>query len=382
MLISKQLFHGLIAFTIFFPYIPSLFIGLDVQPFLVFSATIFIILLSLSTNYLSHKELEINYSIVLTIAFIITWTSICLFINLNLGPYLSRFLAVIIFFMYVLIGAMEINFMNRRMVVSFLLIYLFFTIIYFLTGGALEEILIRSRSSNQFESAILSGRGSSALSPEPSFFAHQVFIIFIFSKIFLWERISALQKNLIYYLSIFLLGTSFSVTGFIYIIIASFTFFKPKDLTLIIIILGLMSLILFPRVEFLNIRVFIFAMEVFQSISSGSIQLGDISFLVRIESFLSYIEEFKKFPIFGNGFRAYLGGGLISIVAELGIVGLIFLIGLMALILTSSLNLQDRLGVLGWLMINTISGSIANPGIGIFIGMLWAKSLKQRSKYA
>lgn len=374
MIVSKNYFLLFIALTIFFPYIPAVIGGLDVQPLLIFSSSFFLLLLLLSSNKM-HQEFLINKAIFITTFFIIIWTTLTFFINNSSDSNFSRFLGTIIFFIYVLIGSLKINFLNRFASIFFLGIYAVFTIIYFYTDGFVESILIKSRDANQFTSALSSGRGSSALSPEPSFFANQVFMIYLFTKIFLWSKTDTLQKWLTFLLSSSLLILSLSVTGFIYFLIILFTFLRTSHFFLLCFISFFLILIFLEKLLLLDVRFIFFLQTAYESFTSGSLTLQDTSFLVRLNSFFAYLDQFFIHPFLGNGFKLYAGGGLISLAAELGIIGLTFLFGILTLPFISNLRVSDSIGVFLWLLINTISGSIANPGLGIFIGMLWSRFL-------
>lgn len=374
MIVSKNYFLLLIALTIIFPYIPAVIGSLDVQPLLIFSSSFLLLLLLLSSNKI-HQELLINKAICITTIFLIIWTVLTFFINNSPDSNFSRFLGTIIFFIYVLIGSLKINFLNRFTSIFFLGIYAVFTIIYFYTDGFIESILIKSRDANQFTSALSSGRGSSALSPEPSFFANQVFMIYLFTKIFFWREVETQQKWLIFFISSSLLILSLSVTGFIYFLIVLFTFLRTSHFFLLCSSSLFLILIFSEKLFLLDIRVIFFLQTAYESLSSGSLTLQDTSFLVRLNSFFAYLDQFMAHPFLGNGFILYGGGGLISLAAELGIIGLFFIFGILTMPFISNLRVSDSIGVFLWLLMNTISGSIANPGLGIFIGMLWRRFL-------
>jgi len=246
-----------------------------------------------------------------------------------------------------------------------LYLYVVFTVIFFLTGGMIEERLIQSREMDFSELANI-GRGASTLSPEPSFFAFQIFSLFIVANLILWDVASDAQKQRIQKLTIGLLLSSFGGFGAIYTLLIIGTF-KVRYVIAVALAGIAVVVVYFDSVEQYGTRLFVL-LQLF--LRDGSSILEDASVASRLTSFLQYLEIFLENPVFGDGFSHIGGGGFVSLIASMGIswVVVLILVGKMIIDLKAPKRIKNCL--IAWFILQFLSGPLGIPFVGVTLGLL------------
>lgn len=350
-------------FIIAIPFIPQLLPGSDNQPTFSFFAFIFLVL---SSKSFSKKGLIIVT--LLVFAFIIAYFYSNLFLGINFQS--ARVFAFIQFLLAIQLGSSKYFYLPEKWFYYFIRIYAFFTIIYFITGGYIEDRFILSRLSSS-EDLILSGRGARTLSPEPAIMSIQLLNIFVLHNLFYKKY----RLNLISFvlLIISLLG-SLSGYGFSIALLILF-FFNPIIFLIIAFISSFSIYILSSSLNLGNSRIAI----LLSNLNEDGIRffLNDASFLTRLTSFQEYTDSFiKTFP-FGDAFTIVNGGGFVSIISALGIFGFIFFLIYFILITLPKYDIKLKILLLSWTMIHFLSGSFGVPLVGIIIG----KFINDKIKY-
>jgi hypothetical protein len=102
---------------------------------------------------------------------------------------------------------------------------------------------------------------------------------------------------------------------------------------------------------------------------------ADSSFSSRFASFFSYINTIKSNVILGDGFTVNQGGGYISIVSSIGIIGVLFFIYLLGKLYQKRIHWKLKFLIYFWFLINLFSGPIGIPTLGFIIGLILRKQL-------
>ncbi len=367
----SKIFSSIIWFVIGFPYIPTLVAGTDNQP--TFTLIFFCMMFFAFKNPKALHLNFINKYVVSTIVILFSTLLIGILYNFILfekPPFLNRLFSFVQFLVAMLFGATTIFTLPRSWLKNVLWIYLIFTVVYFLTGGLVEEFLIRSRVEGVSELLANSGRGARTLSPEPSLMAlHILNIILLFCITHLDYEMD--YKNLI--LAIITLASSFSGYGF-FIGFSLILIFYPRFFIGISIVSILILAPFLSKIELNGIRI----LMILDGLRENNINFlfQDESFNSRINSFLEYRNSFiETFPI-GDSFTVFSGGGIISIISALGLIGFLFFLGILFLLLKSNYSTTLKLLFLLWLMIYFISGSFGVPLFGLILGAFIANSFK------
>jgi len=159
---------------------------------------------------------------------IVAFLSVCLnTIILNKAVVFSRLASFVQFLMaltFAYLGSMKYF---AKYIGGVFWAYLIFTVVYFLSNGLVETILIKSRDSGTSSILALTGRGARTLSPEPSFFANQLFNLMLITLLIIERDLAVIKSNikiLWFILTICLLCT-LSGYGFLIVFFISLVFY-------------------------------------------------------------------------------------------------------------------------------------------------------------
>lgn len=373
--ILNNLFYYLFIYLIAFPFIPQLIKSTDTQPNLII---FFILFILFGTIFRTYKlNLKINKNIYWYLFFILLVFTI-LIINVffySKFPNINRYFSFIQFMIAVFCGLfMKID-VPENWLTKILIIYLIFTIIYFLTNGYLENFLISSREMNSTDLAKL-GRGARTLSPEPSFFALHLFNLYIINKLqYNGLKDSSDFKN--YLLISIMLILSLSGYGMLIFMIISFFEFPKKITFFIILLFAFTSLFINQIQNFENLRAFGLLIKILTDNPLLILQT-DSSISTRFSSFNIYVHSIQDNIIFGDNFTLSEGGGIISLISGLGIVGFIFSILLIFKIFKNYKNPLFLFLFVTWFVLNLISGPVGIPTFGVIIGLFLTNNIQHR----
>jgi hypothetical protein len=350
-------------FVLAIPFVPQFISNTDNQPTFTILALFFFIL-----SYKKFSKKALLFSLFSFLAFTIAFIFSILIKNSDFQT--SRFLSFFQFIIAINLGASSAFTIPKNWFKYSIYVYVIFTLIYFLTGGIIENTLILSREITTQE-LLLSGRGARTLSPEPAIMSIQILNIFVLWTLFY----SSIKPNFKSYLGLFfLLIGSLSGYGFV-IAIVILLIYNP----LIIISIFLLFILIFYQCT-LNID--------FQSTRIGNIlnNLGengtqffviDQSFLSRLDSFNDYNLSFiKTFP-YGDAFTIMNGGGFISIISALGLLGMFLFLYLLITIIISNYKFNFKVLFIFWFFLYFFTGSFGLPIIGVILG----KHLQSFLKY-
>jgi hypothetical protein len=365
----------LLMLVVLFPFVPSIIPATDTQPtFLVLLAVSLVLAAMSSTIGLATYRVSLAGAAgVLLVAAILYG---CLIVANSVQPdatSLSRFASFLQF-----AGAVWWAYSSRlewtkRVILAALLAYAILTVVYFATGGLLEDLLIRSRTE---DAAFLfaTGRGARTLAPEPSFFALQIFNIFVLARLLrLPERMSRLERSAFVALTVGCLASSLSAYGGVIAIVVLGVSYPRTFAVAALASISAVGLLYSHFEEWQSVRVIRILLLVFQSGGSvAALITSDASFSSRVGSFSEYVRAFREHPIIGNALSLNQGGGFISLIAGFGMAGAIFFLVLVARIALGRRSLSTRVLLLVWFVINFISGPIGVPILGVIIGRIFA----------
>ncbi|MEE1884716.1 hypothetical protein [Pedobacter flavus] len=366
-------------FTIFFPFIPSIIPGTDTQPtfFLLFNCSMIYLLV----NYqYQSRYFELNYNKIGAISalFGLILMSVILAKLFIASPTLwARIISFLQFSFALFFAYNSAYFFKIESLKKVFWVFAIFSVIYFLTHGLVERILISSRT-DSFEMLAASGRGAKTLSPEPSFFALHMFNLYLIFHLLASKESKKKYGDVVFWLTSFCLLASLSGYGFIiFLLILSMRYTKTM------IIFGLIfmassGLILNYFDSLADFRGIKLLTEIL--LKNPALILNDASFASRFGSFFAYIENIKNNFIFGDGFTLLQGGGFISIVSSLGLLAAIFLI----YVIVQIFKLKDGSAALKfmlvfWFLLNLFSGPIGIPTLGVIVGLILRRNLKQNN---
>ncbi len=350
-------------FIIAIPFIPQLFVGTDNQPTFTIFASIF---LFFTTASFSKKISIITLILFLSLLIATFYSNLILGVNFQV----SRVFAFFQFLIAFQLGSNKYFYLPEKWFYYFIRIYAFFTIIYFLTGGIVEDTFILSRLGGA-EELMSSGRGARTLSPEPAIMSIQLFSILVLDQLFYKNK--KLTSSTLFFLLISLIG-SLSGYGFAISLVLFFVFNPYLFISILGICIAIFSLISL-NFDVGNSRILIILTNLKEF--GFDFFFEDASFATRLNSFSDYYTSFiHTFP-FGDAFTLVNGGGFISIISALGILGSLFFLLYFITIFISNLNIKLKILLISWTMIHFLSGSFGVPLVGIIIG----KFLKDHLKY-
>lgn len=363
----ESVFYILFSVIVVFPFIPPLIPSSDTQPLLTL---VFILYLLIGCHFVGTKlkivlDRNIYFFLFFIVVVLINFASnYSLFCKV---PVYSRYFAFIQFLIAVFLGLFfKVNF-NPKWFTYVLISYFFFTVIYFLTNGLLENQFILSRdieSSDLFNI----GRGARTLAPEPSFFALNLFNLFVINSI-LKPVVSNRIKTLNFSLLALLLLSSLSGYGILILFIILLVQYPKKVLLFSCIILLLFPVFFEKLQQFENFRS---AQILIKIVTENPLSLvsSDASIASRFLSFTNYIETIQDNLLLGDNFSVVEGGGLIGLISGLGLIGLIYSIILFIKILYYILFPKLFILIIFWFFLNFVSGPFGIPAFGIIIGLI------------
>ena len=362
----------LFTLTVFFPFLPAFISSSDTQPTLFLLAITAILLFLISPNFFS-QHLDHDFTILIYVFILVIFSIFSIVINAILYGQIvifSRYISFLQFLAALIFGYTNSFYFFKKYANSIFVIYFIFTIIYFVTNGLIEDTLIKSRFwyGKDLASA---GRGARTLSPEPSFFAIQMFnLLLIYTLLLEKEGIKKVfnNKRVIFIVS-FCLLCSLSGYGFAIFFIILAAFFTR----FIIIFFGFAilfnSLIIDLLDGFSNLRGIGLFLKVIKS-NPLILASTDLSFATRFNSFFAYIDRFINNLFIGDGFSLFQGGGFISIVASLGLVGFFIFLFLLFKIFRTIKSGKLKYLLIFWFFLNLFSGPIGISAIGIIFGLI------------
>jgi hypothetical protein len=359
----------MIWFVLAFPFIPSYVRGSDNQPtFTLIFLGIFLVIL-IKSNAVKIKFIN-SYGIVLSTLLIL---SFCVSIVYNIYalskvPYFSRSLAFIQFIIAFIFGTSTLYSLPRNWLKNVLWIYAIFTFIYYLTGGIIEDFLIKSRIPGGSEALVETGRGARTLSPEPSIMAIHIFNIMMLN--ILTFKNSHLGFKTIFLVLISLLG---SLSGYGFFLAVSLLLIYYPLFFIFTLPFSFLVLPFFFNIQSYNTRI-LYILKGLQENGIGFL-LQDLSFSTRLDSFMLYLRSFVNTFPFGDAFTIFDGGGFISLISALGIGGFIFFLFILLMLFISNYSIRIKLLFFVWFLVYFISGSFGVPLFGLILGVFISNSL-------
>jgi hypothetical protein len=363
----------LFTLTVFFPFLPAFISSTDTQPTLFMLAITAIVLFLISPNFFS-AHLNEDFTILVYVFALIVISFLSILFNsffYNQVVILPRYISFLQFLAALIFGYTNSFYFFKKYANSIFVIYFVFTIIYFLTNGIVENSFIKSRIFGEGQDLASMGRGARTLSPEPSFFAIQMFNLFlIYTLLIEKESIKKVFNNKkVLFIVSFCLLCSLSGYGFAIFFVILAAFFTRYIFILLGFAIVFNSLIIDLLDGFSNLRGIGLVLKI---IKNNPLVLAstDLSFATRFNSFFAYIDRFKSNFFIGDGFSLLEGGGFISIVASLGLIGLLILLNLIIKIFTTIKSGKLKYFLIFWFFLNLFSGPIGIPAIGIIFGLI------------
>jgi hypothetical protein len=368
-----RVLNGLLIYTIAFPFVPTLIPGTDTQPLFLLAIAVVIgasLVLPEVGRALFHVSLGGATLFVFGATLLLGLT-----LAVNLRDDASTLVPRLVSFAQFCAAAVwayatRLSW-KRSTIFNLIAVYAAFTVVYFMLGGAIEDLLIRSRQENA-AILFLHGRGARTLSPEPSFFALQVFNLFVLSRLvpasdgdrrrpgWLWLGIIG-----------YCLAASFSAYGAVLLVVV-FAVMYPR---MALVGAGLLTAFfgaVFQRLpEWESIRAVRVLLALIESRGNVfELMALDQSFSGRVSSFLSYVDAFWKHPIGGEAFSLGQGGGFVSVIAAFGLLAAFGFFALIPVILLGPWRLVTKGMLLGWFVLNFISGPVGVPILGVIVGTM------------
>lgn len=360
-----------IYIAIAFPFVLQLVPGFDTQPtFVLLALFAFVCIPAIRAQMLT--ELARIPLQVIAVLLLVFGLFVSILASEEIFFSMRRVTSFALFLFALMYGLARPNIITQTRLRYTLFVYAAFTLVFFVTQGAIEAALISSRG-DAIGTYVAVGRGASTLSPEPSFFAIQIASLFLLY--FLSQPPSERESyhTPLVIGGVALLLSTLSGYGALYVILLGLTL--DRRLTVVIGMLALAIIILFSEV--LDVRIIRLINLAREEGLLG--MLVDASIAARLESFFDYLNMFAD-EWMGNGFQRFAGGGLVSVLAGLGI----FSIPMFILLLTGLLRLGERLPVMGlaagWVTLTVISNPVGVPLVGILVGQIMRRATLTRVK--
>ncbi len=359
--------------SIFFPFIPSYISTTDTQPTLMIIALIAIyFFVNYPDFYQKYKSQD--FTVLIYIFYVIAFSYLSILINTFLmgnGVLPGKYFSFLQFLVAIVFGYSNSFELFDKYANKVFTIYFIFTIIYFLTNGAVENLLILSREYAVGKDLASQGRGSRTLSPEPSFFALQIFNLFLIYSLILVRKgeLNLFKNKKIIVIVCFCLLSSLSGYGFMVLFVILSAFFFRYILASVVFVLIFKSYIINYFSEYAYMRA---VGLIFKALNNNPLLIlsVDRSFVSRFASYQAYVYNFQHHPIIGDGFSLDQGGGFVSILASLGFVGLIVVFYFFIKIFSNVNNRKLIYILFFWFLINFFSGPLGIPPLGIILGLI------------
>jgi hypothetical protein len=376
----SALLNGLLAWAVLFPFIPSIVPQSDTQPtfLLLFLITVVV---SFALPSVGARIFRVSFPSV-TLVVVATLTVYCFMLAANAFQQDSTIPSRIFSFaqfaaaaLWAYAGKYE---WNNKTIYRAMLVYAVFTVIYFGTGGVIENVLIHSRASGS-ASLFETGRGARTLSPEPSFFALQIFNIYILSRLIAPRDKTDENRRPFYFgLVAFCLLSSFSAVGVLVLLVIVCVKYPRYAALITLIVISAVNVFYGFLLRFDSIRAVNLVLTLIKSNGNiAKLALLDASVSSRIDSFSAYVSAFTQQPWIGNGFSLLQGGGFISIIAGLGVLALAFFLWVLMAVLHEDFSPSTKVLLLFWLALNLVSGPIGVPIIGVIVGRILGTKRRQ-----
>jgi hypothetical protein len=354
----------MVWYAIAIPYIPQIIPGSDTQPLFMLVLFLSLMLMSMDSDFLARRTINVRSIAIVT--GLVASLAIALAYNMlvaSKGLYVPRLVAFLQFLLAFLFGASRLWHMPRHWLRNVLIVFVVFTLIYMVTGGAVESLLIRSREGA--DAALRSsGRGVRTLSPEPSILAVHLLNLTVLDS--LYFRRFQVDASLLALLLIPLLA---SLSGYGFVIALTLIGLRfPLPTATVLSIGALFAWQNLASLQISGVRI----LDLIGGFREYGFKLFllDSSLRTRLASFLQYIESFRSTFPFGDAFTIFSGGGFVSIVSGLGVAGLLFAGCVLYLILAGGYSMRLTLLLLVWAGIYLLSGAFGVPSVGIIIGLL------------
>lgn len=364
--------NGLLVWAVLFPFIPAIVPSSDTQPvfLLVFILTL---LVGFALPSVGSRMFRVSlWGVTLAAVATLVLYALLLFANaLEVGATIPSRLFSFVQFSAAALWAYTGKYQwSSKTLYRAMLIFLVFTFIYFATGGLIENMLIRSRTLVSV-SLSESGRGARTLSPEPSFFALQVFNIYILSRLVEGEEAATEHpRSFFVALVAFCLLSSFSVYGALVLLVILSAEYPRMMATAGLAVISATGVAYSYLTRWESVRAVGFVLAIVKSRGSiAKLFVLDASLASRITSFNAYVASFAEHPLIGNGFSLFQGGGFISVVAAFGILGLLFFAWVLAKLLVGADTRGTKALLLIWFALNFASGPIGIPIVGVILGI-------------
>jgi hypothetical protein len=361
--------NGTLFVTSAFPFLIPLVGSTDTHPTFTLLTILFAIVAAVQC--MSHRVTLRKSDLLLASAIFasgLIWLCLSLLVNSYSGNLVNRQITFVMLLLAIATGILNRGIFTPKHIVGALKIYILFTALFFLTKGAIESLIIQSRSEGVMENLLLTGRGASTLSPEPSFFAFQIFTIFLISRLTVWNEFTNRQRHFVQLSTIGLLISSLGGYGMLY---ALMTIFLSGRRYMIAASIGVIAAVAFQASRDLeSLRFVKLLLTLSGAIARGDLNLSDMSVLARLTSFQEYWDIFTQNIVFGDGFSFFGGGGMISLLASLGLYGLALISLTLFAILLSHTRWRLKVVLIAWLALQLISGPIGLPFIGLTIGLI------------
>lgn len=367
---------GLLFLASAFPFVIPLVPSTDTQPTFTLLVVAFIVLAAVAS---AERQVPIRRSDLLLGAAIaaggLIWLSLSFVANGFETGSINRVVSFVMLLIAVTAGLLNRHIFTTDRVLVALKLYVVFTAIFFATRGAIESVIIQSRDGDALTELVATGRGASTLSPEPSFFAFQIFTLFLAARLTVWPQFSPRDRHAVQLTTIALLLASLGGYGMIYagivVMLSGWRYMLGAAIAGgagVAILLGSLNL---NSLRFLQLFTTLLA-DLTEGGDAGGV--SDISTLGRLNSLMDYMRAFDAQPWLGDAFAVYSGGGLVSILAAVGLFGLALNLLFLVAILTLRDELRVKAALLIWFALQFISGPVGLPFVGLLIGIGIGKS--------
>jgi hypothetical protein len=364
-----QIIDKTLIYTVFFPFIPAIIWGTDTQP--NFSIVVLVMVLFMRKQI--DFRLKQKHYFVLVPMFVAFIASL---FNRFIGEYeiyWNRIFSFCQFFLALFIGISYDFNLKKDTVNKIYILYFIFTIIFLLTNGAVENLVLGRYIER--EDLLFSGRGARTLSSEPTFFAISLINIFIIDRILKSKDSDDIKEKWQYWVlfAVCLVASYSGYGALLLLIIVAISvptkYYPFAFLLAVVIFVYNPSDIIESNIRFFYIiNSFLASDWNFQTIDD--LILVDASIGIRFWSFKSYLDTFINNPLLGDAFSLKQGGGFVSLPASLGVVGLVFVLYIFKIILLMPYKKGLKILLILWYVINFISGPIGIPANGLIIGLI------------
>jgi hypothetical protein len=359
-----------------FPFVIPIVPGTDTQPAFSLLA-IAIMVLALLASIERIRPIPVASLVLATtlVAGGLLWLAASLVANGFVMPTVNRVASFVMFLLAVAVGLVNTRLITPFRITMALATYIVFTVVFFVTDAAVERTLIQSRATESFALAAAAGRGAASLSPEPSFFAFQIFSLFLAARLMVWDKLRQPAKRFVTLASAALLLGSLSGYGALYALVVLAVSGFRYILGAGVLLVAAVAATTFVGFDAGTLRFVQIATTILSASGSDAVLFfADQSFGERMRSFGDYLGIFMSNMLFGDGFAYFGGGGLVSLPAGVGLYGAALLLLFLLAISTVKARVSTRLVLLFWFIAQSISGPIGLPFVGLIIGMTIGRS--------